>query len=688
MKVTNMFGSAGIEAWHQSRYTHQQSVDNYIGEWVYRYIPIDIAAARTIAAASAGDYAPITDHWIDFRIHTNYTYGSTENSSSANIVYLDSVELYNTKVNGGNFLDVKHSLFNPIVFNPKEINVNGATILAGTGSPEGVISGGIGSVYLRKDGSHGNTLYKKESGTGTTGWLTNSTSVINVTDYGAIGDGVTDNSAAIQAAIDYAFSLSRNYQLVGVDYRDIAGSSIYIPCGTYVCNSSIEWKDGVKIFGDGKESTKLLFNTGVGVDGFYNNPTASGNYTRIVAERISFYGQLRNVRDILKINFAYVKFDDVDVQYSGRYGMALDACINSKFTRCLFGNSQDHNFLLTSNQTAATTIYFDACYFANSIDGVGVMVENVLNGVFNACIFESNGASLAVNDHCGWGAIVKKGTVSFYSPYMEDNYGGGLWLGQTRVNLGTGGNRFSVSDLTNINTNFKPTIRVDEATSIYIKGDYITNTASGGTYQFYPKYAFTYNIETSQDADYVKFYNQDTSVEIPLKEVNYLTGFKTQATSDSSYHNYLGSRTTVHAAKVQADIESVGSEDGVVLSRIDTPTINTYTSINNKVRNASDVELTYGEIRFYNNNVTAGSERGDVSFYSMSEGALQRTLRIAGNTTYSDVYNSGQYTLSALNTPPASSGATGTQGEIRFTSGYLYLCTATNTWVRSAFTSF
>jgi hypothetical protein len=43
-----------------------------------------------------------------------------------------------------------------------------------------------------------------------------------------------------------------------------------------------------------------------------------------------------------------------------------------------------------------------------------------------------------------------------------------------------------------------------------------------------------------------------------------------------------------------------------------------------------------------------------------------------------------QYRLSALNTAPASSTDTGTTGEIRITSNYIYVCVATNTWVRSA----
>jgi hypothetical protein len=41
---------------------------------------------------------------------------------------------------------------------------------AGKGSPEGVVSARIGSIYRRTDGTEGSVLYLKVSGTGTTGW--------------------------------------------------------------------------------------------------------------------------------------------------------------------------------------------------------------------------------------------------------------------------------------------------------------------------------------------------------------------------------------------------------------------------------------------------------------------------------------------------------------------------------------
>ncbi len=41
----------------------------------------------------------------------------------------------------------------------------------GNGSPEGVVSAGIGAMYIRRDGGAGTVLYVKESGTGNTGWV-------------------------------------------------------------------------------------------------------------------------------------------------------------------------------------------------------------------------------------------------------------------------------------------------------------------------------------------------------------------------------------------------------------------------------------------------------------------------------------------------------------------------------------
>jgi hypothetical protein len=51
------------------------------------------------------------------------------------------------------------------------IAADGTKWMSATGSPEGVVSASVGSMYTDKSGGTGTTLYVKESGSGNTGWV-------------------------------------------------------------------------------------------------------------------------------------------------------------------------------------------------------------------------------------------------------------------------------------------------------------------------------------------------------------------------------------------------------------------------------------------------------------------------------------------------------------------------------------
>jgi len=42
---------------------------------------------------------------------------------------------------------------------------------SGEGSPEGVVTAGVGSLYQRTDGAPGTLVYSKQTGDGNTGWV-------------------------------------------------------------------------------------------------------------------------------------------------------------------------------------------------------------------------------------------------------------------------------------------------------------------------------------------------------------------------------------------------------------------------------------------------------------------------------------------------------------------------------------
>ena len=61
---------------------------------------------------------------------------------------------------------------------------------------------------------------------------------------------------------------------------------------------------------------------------------------------------------------------------------------------------------------------------------------------------------------------------------------------------------------------------------------------------------------------------------------------------------------------------------------------------------------------------------------------------VDGDGQFNGDVTAASFTLETLNTAPSSSFDTGTLGEIRITAGYIYVCIATNTWVRAQLLTF
>lgn len=80
-------------------------------------------------------------------------------------------------------------------------DTEGVRVFNGYGSPEGVVSAGIGSIYMRLDGGTNTSIYHKETGTSNTGWIasTNPTLPLSVAN-GGFG---ADNSAQTKGKIIY-----------------------------------------------------------------------------------------------------------------------------------------------------------------------------------------------------------------------------------------------------------------------------------------------------------------------------------------------------------------------------------------------------------------------------------------------------------------------------------------------------
>lgn len=184
--------------------------------------------------------------------------------------------------------------------------------------------------------------------------------VINVKDYGATGNGSTDDTSAIQSAVS---AVTNN-------------STLYFPAGTYLCNpgtaglSGFTSKSYVTVAGDGMFSSIIKSSTGSQVLNF------ATSCDHIV------------VRDIM-LN------GGCTARKAGQQALKMNAS-NSSITRVAVINSGE--YAITAGQDSGTTIVNNVtvqnCYVGlNFADGInfgyvsnGIISDNIVDGSDDDCI--------------------------------------------------------------------------------------------------------------------------------------------------------------------------------------------------------------------------------------------------------------------------------------------------------------
>jgi len=214
--------------------------------------------------------------------------------------------------------------------------------------------------------------------------------VINVKDYGAKGDGSTDDASAIQAAIDAAIAGGEPY------------TPVYLPAGNYQVSTGIDRSGNgvyVDIFGDGQRSTIITATASMdsviklAVDGNITRATTIRDMT-IRCASLANYG----------IDAQYMRYwtlQNVEVSNALTAGIIagnwLTRILNNKTENCAIGLLIDG---IPANSSAANnfTVYFndfDTC-------PIGIKVADKSNDItiqsnaFDNCedcgIFVQNGA--------------------------------------------------------------------------------------------------------------------------------------------------------------------------------------------------------------------------------------------------------------------------------------------------------
>ena len=219
---------------------------------------------------------------------------------------------------------------------------------------------------------------------------------VSVKDFGAVGDGVTDDTAAIQAAIAHA---------------SITKQAIYAPAGTYFCGSStITINTGIQMFGDGMASTVFSFSSGAG------NAFAIAQGAGVVGL------QLRD--------FA------INGQLGGKVGLRLgDGNINNSTVDSHFQNLRIFNM-----STGISVSYSWSCLWSNlrvqSCTSPAAFGNQVNASLFNNCAFVSFSApiqminceglefnSCNISNHTDASSAITlfQSIAIFRNPYFENN---------------------------------------------------------------------------------------------------------------------------------------------------------------------------------------------------------------------------------------------------------------------------
>lgn len=81
--------------------------------------------------------------------------------------------------------------------------------------------------------------------------------MLSVKDFGAVGDGTTNDATAIQNAINAAAALPASGGSSGLG--GISGATVYFPPGVYRINSGLTVTNGVKLVGNGERSSVINY---------------------------------------------------------------------------------------------------------------------------------------------------------------------------------------------------------------------------------------------------------------------------------------------------------------------------------------------------------------------------------------------------------------------------------------------
>jgi hypothetical protein len=195
-------------------------------------------------------------------------------------------------------------------------------------------------------------------------------------DYGATGNGVTDDTAAVQAAITAVASGGSN--AVGV---------LVFPAGTYLISSALTLGSFIELRGMGSGISVISQSattangvagtdlTNVGLTGLSINGPGSGS-----GLGVNFGLSLNN-------DTTYVDLTDLQVHGFGSHGIEIQSPVVCKFHRVISSTNGADGWHIYGSGTSCA---WSACYALNNAAGIGYHLISLSYSSLSGCAADSN----------------------------------------------------------------------------------------------------------------------------------------------------------------------------------------------------------------------------------------------------------------------------------------------------------
>jgi hypothetical protein len=218
---------------------------------------------------------------------------------------------------------------------------------------------------------------------------------VSVMDFGAVGDGVTDDTTAIQNALDYV--------------KNIGGGEVYLPAGTYKCDSQLTLTsaNGVRILG----ASKNILRTGSTIINYTGTAspfiTISGTSCGIENTNI-FYTSVSFVGTLVKMT-AYGSFlkdcflSGENIKNTSLYLLDLDTVVDAEIVNTFFGGSQYAiRGIADGGLTESNVVFLNKCTFngqtVSCIRNLG-QAWSIVNCTFQQ-ISDLTGSAISMHSAC------------------------------------------------------------------------------------------------------------------------------------------------------------------------------------------------------------------------------------------------------------------------------------------------